>query len=95
MCFVLYLCVCRSGGAWGDGGGGESDVEDYGEAMDDTALAYDDSAQGGGSNGYNGYAPIALDDAFTDAPTSYEDLCRKHIVRRKDTHHTHHTLPDI
>lgn len=70
-------------------------MEDYGEAMDDTALAYDDSAQGGGSNGYNGYAPIALDDAFTDAPTSYEDLCRKHIVRRKDTHHTHHTLPDI
>lgn len=40
---------------------------------------------GGGSSWSNsGVAPMSLDDAFTDAPTTYEDLCRKHIVRRKE-----------
>lgn len=58
----------------GVGFGGGAGYDDLGGGVSD-----DDDDYGGGG-GEAGVAPISLEDAFRDKPSTYEDLCRSHIV---------------
>ncbi|CAM9486123.1 unnamed protein product [Choristocarpus tenellus] len=82
------------GGGFGGGFSDDGDDDHYEGNFDGVDFGTTQEGEGNeGAGGGVGVPPISLEDAFRDAPQTYEDLCRSHIeaFMRGTEHYAHET----